>query len=216
VTFHLTTGNGETKTVSLGVAVAKPGELWPYYTNAGITDDSDTSAATYDGGGWSYSAQALAAQGVTPGGTVTVDGIDYTWPDVPVAQLDNIEAAGQTIPLAAPAHASRIGLLGSSTNAGSSGAGGTATITYTDGSTDQFTAKFSDWTLGAGGFPPLPGNFIAVTMPYRNFSGNQRDNVGTNVFAMDAPISVAKTVKSITLPQASGGDMHIFAISLPP
>jgi hypothetical protein len=33
---------------------------------------------------------------------------------------------------------------------------------------------------------------------------------------MEAPISVAKTVKSITLPQASGGDMHIFAITLPP
>jgi hypothetical protein len=216
VTFQLTDANGGQKTVTLAVAVAKRGELWPYYTNAGITDDTDTSAATYDGGGWSYSAQALAAQGVTPGGTVTVDGIDYNWPDEPVATLDNIEAAGQTIPLDAPAHASVIGLLGSSTNAGSNGAGGTATITYTDGSTDTFTAKFSDWTLGAGGFPPLPGNFTAVSMPYRNFTGNERDNVGTNVFALEAPVNVAKTVSSITLPQATGGDMHVFAISLPP
>ncbi|HYU03250.1 MAG TPA: glycoside hydrolase domain-containing protein, partial [Jatrophihabitantaceae bacterium] len=216
VAFHLTTGKGEKKTVTLGVAIAKPGELWPYYTNAGITDDNDTSAATYDGGGWSYSAQALAAQGVTPGSTVTVDGIDYIWPDVPVATLDNIEAAGQTIPLAAQGHASRIGLLGSSTNAGSAGAGGTATITYTDGSTSQFTARFSDWTLGAGGFPPLPGNIIAVTMPYRNYTGNGRDNVDTHVFAMEVPVSVAKTVASITLPQATGGDMHVFAITLPP
>jgi predicted alpha-1,2-mannosidase len=216
VTFHLTTGTGEQKTVTLGVAVANPGELWPYYTNAGITDDNNTSAATYDGGGWSYSAQALAAQGVAPGGTVTADGIAYTWPNVPVATLDNIEAAGQTIPLAAPAHASKIGLLGSATNAGSSGAGGTATITYTDGSTSTFAAKFSDWTLGAGGFPPLPGNVTAVSMPYRNFSGNTRDNVQTHVFALDAPVSVAKTVASITLPQATGGDMHVFAITLPP
>ncbi len=216
VTFHITTASGEPRTVTLGVAVAKRGELWPYYTNAGITDDNDTSAATYDGGGWSYSAEALAAQGVTPGSTVTVDGIDYTWPDVPVATLDNIEAAGQTIPLAAPAHASTIGLLGSSTNAGSAGAGGTATITYTDGTTSQLTAKFSDWTLGAGGFPPLPSNITAVTMPYRNYTGNLRDNVDTHVFAMEAPVSVAKTVASITLPQATGGDMHIFAITLPP
>src|SRR5262249_38972912 len=83
-------------------------------------------------------------------GTVTVDGIDYTWPDVPVATLDNIEANGQTIPLNAPAHSSMIGLLGSATNAGSAGAGGTATIPYTDGTTSQFTAQFSDWTRGAG------------------------------------------------------------------
>jgi predicted alpha-1,2-mannosidase len=214
VTFHVTAGS-EQHTVALGVAVAKPGELWPYYTNAGITADNDTSAATYDGGGWSYSADALAAQGVTPGGTVTADGIDYTWPDVPVATLDNIEANGQTIPLAAPAHASKIGLLGSSTNAGGSGAGGTATVTYTDGTTSQFTARFSDWTLGGGGGTPLPGNFDAISTPYRNFSGNQKDNVKTHVFALDAPVSVAKTVASITLPQATGGDMHVFAISLP-
>ncbi|HYU04175.1 MAG TPA: GH92 family glycosyl hydrolase, partial [Jatrophihabitantaceae bacterium] len=186
VTFHITTG-GEQQTVALGIAVAKPGELWPYYTNAGITADNNTSAANYDGGGWSYSADALEAQGVTPGSTVTADGIDYTWPNVPVATLDNIEASGQTIPLAAPAHASKIGLLGSSTNAGGSGAGGTATVTYTDGSTSQFTAKFSDWTLGGGGGTPLPGNFTAITTPYRNFTGNNRDNVMTHVFALDAP-----------------------------
>jgi predicted alpha-1,2-mannosidase len=216
VTFDLTTSSGEHRTVALGVAVAKLGELWPYFTNAGITNDTDTSAATYDGGGWSYSAQALAAQGVTPGGTVTVDGIAYTWPDEPVATLDNIEAAGQTIPLAAPAHAARIGLLGSATNAGSAGAGGTATVTYTDGTTSKFTAQFSDWTLGAGGFPPVPGNLTAVAMPYRNAAGNQRDNVKTYVFALEAPVSVAKTVASITLPQATGGDMHVFAIALPP
>src|SRR5262249_20584162 len=202
VSFDLTTASGEHRTVALGVAVARLGELWPYFTNAGITDDNDTTAATYDGGGWSYSAQALAAPGGTPGGAVTVDGIGYTWPDVPVATLDNIEAAGQSIPLAAPAHASRIGLLGSSTNAGSAGADGTATITYTDGTISQFTAKFSDWTLGAGGFPPLPGNITPGTMPYRNYAGGEPDKVNTYVFAMEAPVSVAKTVASITLPQS--------------
>src|SRR5204863_4271217 len=136
--------------------------------------DDDTSAATFDGGGWSYSAQALAGVGVTPGGTVSADGVGYTWPDVPVATLDNIEAAGQTIGLDAPAGATKIGLLGSATNAGSDGAGGTATVTYTDGSTSQFAARFSDWTLGAGALPPLPGNVTAVTTPYRNYSGNER------------------------------------------
>jgi predicted alpha-1,2-mannosidase len=212
VTFHVATGGGEQMTFSVGVAVAKPGEIWPYYTNAGITSDDDTSAANYDGGGWSYSADALAGVGVTPGSTVTADGVGYTWPDVPVATLDNIEAAGQTIGLDAPAGATKIGLLGSATNAGSDGAGGMATVTYADGSTSRFTARFSDWTLGAGAFPPLPGNFTAVTMPYRNFTGNRRDAVETHVFALDAPLTAGKTVKSITLPEATGGGMHVFAI----
>jgi predicted alpha-1,2-mannosidase len=212
VTFKVTTQSGETKTETVSVAVAKRGEIWPYYTNAGVSNDTDTSAANYDGGGWSYSAQALSAAGATQGGTVTADGISYTWPDVAPGGLDNIESSGQTIPLDAPAGATQIGLLGSATNAGSSGAGGTATVTYTDGSTSTFTARFSDWTLGGGGGTMLAGNSDAVRMPYRNYSGNQRDNVVSHVFALDAPLSAGKTVSSITLPVASGGDMHVFSI----
>ncbi len=197
---------------SVSLAVAQPGEVWPYYTNAGITDDDNTNAATFDGGGWSYSAQALAAAGVTPGVTVGADRVSYTWPNVPVATLDNIEASGQTIPLNVPAGATSIGLLGSATNAGSSGAGGTVTVTYTDGSTSTFVAMFSDWTLGAGNDQPVSGNTIAASTAYRNASGNEQDKVKTYLFSIDAPLTAGKTVASITLPQASGGDAHVFAI----
>lgn len=211
VTFALTSGAGLPSS-SVGIAVAKPGEVWPYYTNAGITDDANTGAATFDGGGWSYSAQALASQGVRPGSTVTADGVSYTWPNVPVATLDNIEAAGQTIPLSVPAGATKIGLLGSATNAGKEGAGGRVTVTYTDGSTSTFDAVFSDWTLGAGVNPPVPGNVTAVTAPYRNATGNQQDPVKTYLFAIDAPLTAGKTVRSITLPTATGGVAHVFSI----
>ncbi|MDQ2846937.1 MAG: GH92 family glycosyl hydrolase [Actinomycetota bacterium] len=211
LTFALASGAGLPSS-SVAVAVAKPGEVWPYYTNAGITDDSNTDAATYDGGGWSYSAQALAAAGVTPGGTVKADGVSYTWPNVPVATLDNIEAAGQTIPLNVPAGATKIGLLGSATNAGSTGAGGTVTVNYTDGSTSTFSAMFSDWTLGAGNGKPLPGNTIAATAQYRNASGGKQDPVKTYVFGIDAPLTAGKTVASITLPVSTGGDAHVFSI----
>src|SRR5262249_14305914 len=201
VTFDITMAGGKHRTLALNVPVAKLGDLWPYYTNAGITDDTNTNAATYDGGGWSYSAQALKAQGVTPGGTVTVHGIGYTWPNAPVATTDNIEASGQTIALAAPAHVNTIGLLGSATNAGRAGAAGTVTVRYTDGTTSQFTAALSDWTLGGGAFAPVPGNTTGVAMPYRNAGGNQRDNVKTYLFATEGHVSVAKTVASVTLPQ---------------
>ncbi|GAA1876277.1 GH92 family glycosyl hydrolase [Lapillicoccus jejuensis] len=211
VTFAFTSGRTVLPTSSVQVAVAPAGDIWPYYTNAGITDDAHTGAASFDGGGWSYSAQALAAAGVTPGSTVTADGVHYTWPDVPVATPDNIEESGQTIPLKVPAGASTIGLLGSASNAGSSGAGGTVTVHYTDGTSSTFDAFFSDWTLGGGGGTPVPGDTTAVTTAYRNSSGG-RDPVKTYVFSVSAPLDAGKTVASITLPQAQGGDAHVFAI----
>jgi len=95
----------------------------------------------------------------------------------------------------------------------SSGAGGTATVTYTDGSTSEFTARFSDWRLNWGSYTPLPGTFPAVTMPYQNYrSGYLRSVIPTYVFALDAPLTPGKTVRSITLPTSTGGDMHVFAI----
>jgi hypothetical protein len=151
VTFRLTGRKGFEQTATVEVVVAKPGEIWPYFTNTGISSDADTNAANFDGSGWSYSAQALAAAGVTPGDTVSADGVRYTWPDRPAGIPDNIEATGQTIPLSPPAGASKIGLLGSASDTTALGAGGTATVTYTDGSTSQFAATFSDWALGGLG-----------------------------------------------------------------
>lgn len=212
VSFAFSSGRTVLPTSSISVAVAKAGEVWPYYTNAGITNDDNTGAASFDGGGWSYSAQALAAGGATPGSTVTADGVGYTWPDEPVAQPDNIEAAGQTIPLVVPAGATKIGLLGSASNAGSEGAGGTVTVHYTDGTTSSFDAFFSDWTLGGGSGTPVPGNTTAVSTTYRNASGNQQEQVKTFVFSVSAALTAGKTVESITLPMSQGGDAHVFAI----
>ncbi len=140
------------------------------------------------------------------------DGVNYVWPNVPVGTLDNIEEAGQTIPLNVPAGATKIGLLGSASNAGKAGAGGTVTVHYTDGTSSTFNAVFSDWTLGAGGNPPVAGNATAVTTTYRNVTGNQQDPVKTYVFSVTANLTAGKTVASITLPTASGGDAHVFAI----
>ena len=55
-----------------------------YYDNAGISDDSSTSCANFDGDGYSYSAEGLSAAGLKPGGTVSADGLSFTWPNVAV------------------------------------------------------------------------------------------------------------------------------------
>ncbi|HEY4024598.1 MAG TPA: fibronectin type III domain-containing protein [Pseudonocardiaceae bacterium] len=48
-----------------------PVDLSAAFDNVGVTDDTATAAGNLDGSGSSFSAQALAASGVTPGATVT-------------------------------------------------------------------------------------------------------------------------------------------------
>jgi hypothetical protein len=212
VTFAMTSGSTTLLPSTLNVDVATPGELWPYYTNIGISTDGGSSAADYDGDGYSYSANALAAQNVTPGGTITSDGVSYTWPDVQAGQLDNIEANGQTIPLA-PTTATKIGLIGSATNAPSTGTTGTLTVTYTDGSTQQIPVVFGDWTLGAGSEKPPTGDQTIAQTTYRNADGGtSNQTVNTYLFSVDGTLTAGKTVASVTLPSPNSGDFHVFAI----
>jgi predicted alpha-1,2-mannosidase len=213
VAFALTSKAGSVLPAPISVVVAGPGDLVPYYDNLGISDDGQATSANYDGDGWSYSRQALAAAGLTAGGTATSGGITYTWPNVAAGQSDNLTAGGQTIPVDASAGATKLGFLGSAYNAGSDGSSGTATITYTDGSTSTATLGFSDWTLAAGATTPKFGNVIIATTPYRNGTDGGTQKIKTYVFAATIPLDTGKTVSSVTLPASiSQGSIGIFAI----
>ncbi|MFF3148691.1 glycoside hydrolase family 92 protein, partial [Streptomyces sp. NPDC057927] len=216
VTFALTDhSTGATLSgATLRVAVAKAGALWPYATNKGVYPDGTSYSGGFDGGGWAFSQNALSAAGVTSGSTLTVDGVSYTWPTVTSGQLDNLEMAGQTIPMPAGTSGASLGLLGSAANAPTDGSGvsGTVTVTYTDGTTSQATVGFSDWTLNGGSSKPLAGDTTAVTTAYRNTGSGGRDNVKTYVFATKVPLDASKQVASITLPvTGSTGTDHLFA-----
>ncbi|MEU6506014.1 lectin [Streptomyces sp. NPDC046942] len=216
VTFALTdhTTGAALGGATLRVAVAKAGALWPYHTNEGIYPDGSSFSGGFDNGGWALSQNALSAAGVTSGSTLTVDGISYTWPTVTSGQLDNLEMAGQTIPMPEGTSGGSLGLLGAATNAPTDGSGvsGTVTVTYTDGTVSKATVGFSDWTLGGGSGKPLPGDTTAVTTAYRNTGSGGRDNVKTYVFATKVPLDPAKQVASITLPvTGSTGTDHLFA-----
>jgi hypothetical protein len=239
VTVHLTSSTGvEVPDVILTVAVANPGDLGPYFENTGISDTGSdhpfdpnqsgaNAAADFDGGGYSYSAQALAASLITPGATVASGGINYTWPNVPAGQADNIVAAGQTIALPQLSGQAQLGVLGSSTNA-SGGVSGQAVVTYTDGSRQAFSLGLSDWTLNAGAQQPAFGNTTVATMQYRNRLVVQGcitnpicgaiispDATATYVFSAVVAIDPSRTVDSITLPQTTGGaQMHVFAVAV--
>ena len=180
------------------------------FNNDAITNDSNRGGADLDGAGASFSAQALASVGVTPGAPLVHDGLTFTWPDRQVGQADNVVAAGQTVDITGSG--STLGLLGTSTWGASSGSG---TVTYTDGSTQPYTVGFGDW---ANGTPPTGGD-VAIRAPYGNQPGNQTGWAAT-IDYFPVTLDPSKTVQSITLPSGSaqphGGipALHVFAMSI--
>jgi hypothetical protein len=215
LTLSLKPASGPTPpTFVLPVFVAPAGTIWPYFNNVGVSDDTKPSAANFDGAKNSYSAQALAAAGVTPGGAVKVGAVTYTWPQQASGTSDEIWVAGQTIRLGGTAPKTTLALLGSATNAGSAGAQGALTVTFADGTTQSVPFAFSEWTLNGGASSALAGNTVAARCAYRNASTG-KDTTATYVFSFTATLTSSKPVSSLTLPQStSGGDVHLFAIAL--
>ena len=216
VPFTLTGERGaKAPTAWLNVTVGVNGSITWYVDNNGISADDSAPTADFDGGGWSYSAKALADAGVTPGSTISANGFDFTWPDVAPGAPDNIVVGGgdQVLDVSkTSAGATKLSLLGSASDGDTTG---TVTLTYTDGTTQQADIGFSDWTLGGGGDTPSFGNVIAVHTAYRDVMGGTTDPVGTDVFAT-TPIDLqaGKQLKSVTLPATTqGGDMHVFGVA---
>ncbi|HTU87248.1 MAG TPA: GH92 family glycosyl hydrolase [Solirubrobacteraceae bacterium] len=200
------------QSLDLTVLVAQPGSLLTAFNNAGISNDSDPSAADFDSDGNSYSAQALAAQGLSAGQNVTVDGVTFTWPAPAPGYPDNAIAGGQEITVGAAAGTQKLGFLGSATNGPSQGV---VTLHYTDGTVDRYWLGLSDWTLNAGTAKPSFGNTVVASTPYRNCAGcsGGRDTVATSVFYAAVPVDPSKTLASVTLPSgATQGALHIFAM----
>src|SRR5262249_12973350 len=135
------------------------------FNNVGTSNDNNTAAANFDRWGNSYSAQALQAAGITPGQTITFNGVTFTWPNVTVPAPDNVKAKGQVIPITPVPGATTLAFLGSSSNGPSTG---NATITYTDGTTQNFQMTFDDWTLNGGRSQLSDGNQQVAVTAYRN------------------------------------------------
>jgi beta-galactosidase len=191
------------------------------FNNTGISDDSDVSGADFDGVGNSYSAEALAAAGLTPGATITHDGLTFTWPDAQSGQPDNVVADGQTILLSGSG--TTLGIIGAGSPSSESGSG---TVYYTDGTTSSFSITLDNY------FDASTGNDVIATLPYLNDSNPATAGDGGQpgqraqtvyVFYTSAAITEGKTVQGVALPTggtipASGRitGMHIFALAIGP
>jgi beta-glucosidase len=214
--YQLTANAGFTDANGPGTAAATTQVSLPYaslsdaFDNPGISDDSNPSAGDLDGGGLSYSAQALAAAGLAPGATITHDGVTFTWPDAQPGTPDNVVAGGQTI--AVPGSGSTLGLVGTGDYGSASGTG---TITYTDGTTQQFTLTFPDWWSNTA---PPGGDILATMRSINNATGTQNQQV--SMYYAGVPLQPGKTVMYVTFPDVSQGAaqgqtaMHIFAIGI--
>ena len=188
--------------------VGTPAPLAAHARSTGISDDAHPEAADLDMVGFSYSAQALAAAGITPGGEHTVDGLTYTWPAA--GGPDSVLVFGQVLDLSGtPAGAGRLAFLGTATHGP---AAGTVLLRYADGLVQRAVLGFSDWTLSDGRAQIQYGNVVAARMPYRNRRGG-RAAVTTYLFATAAiPLETDRRLVSATLPWgARSGRLHLFA-----
>jgi alpha-L-arabinofuranosidase len=212
-----TDGGLATSVGSASVQVPEP--LSDTLDNVGITDDSDVTPGEYDGVGNSFSAEALAAGGISPGATFATGGLTFTWPDVAAGTDDNTMTEGQTI--AVSGTGTKLGFVGTST---SSLLSGTGTVYYTDGTTSTYTLSLGRYFDASDA--TSTGDNVALTMPYLNDSdsstngGSPQRAQSATLFEQAVPITAGKTVAAVKLPNdttiASGGrvtGMHVFSIA---
>jgi beta-glucosidase len=175
-------------------------DLAAAFNTVGVTDDANPTPGNLDGSGYSYSAQALASVGVTPGQPVGTSG--FTWPDVPAGQQDAVTTAGQI--LALHGSGSSLGFLGTGTNGTQSGP---VTVTYQDGTTSTSTLTFADWYSNQA----VAGCTLVVTAPHWNRpAGSTLDpNHHVSLYAASLPLTAGKQIAYVTLP--GNARLHIFA-----
>jgi beta-glucosidase-like glycosyl hydrolase len=164
------------------------------YNSVSISDDG-TNAGDIDGNKASYSAQTLAAAtpSLTPGATVVHDGLTFTWPKSDPGTPDDVKAVGQVVPISGSG--TKLGFLGTGVYGTASG---TATIVYTDGTTQSFTLSFSDWWANSA----APGGDILATLPYLNINGGRQDQQ-VSVYYTSVALQPGKTIRYLQLPNVN-------------
>ncbi|RLP69674.1 DUF5011 domain-containing protein [Mycetocola reblochoni] len=178
----------------------------------GITDDGAANMGGLDAGGTGLSRQDLEKAGVTGGASIPFGktGVSFTWPDTTAGEPDHWIPSGQVLDFG-DVQASGISFLGLATNGPSRG---TATVTYSDGTTKAVDVRLSDWVPGN----VEGGNVRLVDLTKRNTVSGGSDSAKPTLFATSVvPLDPAKKVRSVTLPtQVSKGIMHVFDVALRP
>lgn len=175
------------------------------YNNDGISPDGSPALGDFDASGNSYSAEALTAAGAGSGASIDSSGMRFTFPNLDSGD-NNTVAQGQTVALSGAA--GKLGFLVSGTHGAATGTG---TITYTDGSTQDYVLNAPDWVDAT----PPAGGAVAVDSDHRN---GPEASFRVHIFSEVVSLTPGKGLASVTLP--AGGPLtptspalHIFAIS---
>ena len=182
------------------VNVAYP-SLAAAFNTVAVSDDAAPTAGNFDGSGYSFSAQALATAGVTPGGTIG----GFTWPGVAPGQPDTVTTQGQVVVQGGAGSALAFLLAGTSATQT-----GTVTVTYTDRTTSSGTITGPDWYNNAA----VPGSALVVTAPYWNRPAGSTLPADHHVslYSSSVPLTAGKTIAYVRLPANNG--LHVFATSV--
>ncbi|GCF10929.1 hypothetical protein KDI_44930 [Dictyobacter arantiisoli] len=203
VTLPSTTNQGHIHVYSIATGVAG------FFDSVGVTDDNRPIFGNFDGGGRSYSGEALQSAGIlfSTSKTVrpfTINGTSFTVMYGAGLSPDNWVANGQVIPVNDVTGANALAFLGSATGGASTGS---VTLNYSDGTVATAPLSFSDWCASTGS----THNYIAAALSYRNTAyGKQATK--NYLYYNEVPLAADKTLVSVQLPQNTvGGTMHIFA-----
>jgi beta-glucosidase len=215
-TYAGAAGGGQQTLLNAAQVEVPAASLAATYNNDGITDDADPDPSSgfigFDGEGTTFSAEGLAADGLTPGASVTAGGLAFTWPDAAVAEPDNTMAEGQTIAISGSG--ASLGFLAAANNSAESGTG---TIYYTDGTTQSFTLDVGNFWYPSGQ-DGNPDNVQVAGVDYANYpTGSSGHEV--YVFEQSVPLAAGKTVEAVTLPSLGSvvgynAALHVFAMAI--
>lgn len=155
-----------------------------------------------DGGNDAYSEQLI-------GTTVTSGGITYA---LGAAGTPSAVGTGATVTLPAGQYGTLsfvgAGFFGDQPNL-------PFIVTYSDNSTATFTQSVSDWAAPGN----YPGEFVALTMPYRDTGPGNEQNGPFFLYRYTFVIDSTKTVATLTLPTANIAVLSVVltpAIATPP
>ncbi|XRQ05127.1 GH92 family glycosyl hydrolase [Actinomadura welshii] len=176
--------------------------------NVGTSPDGEGNLASMDLSDWSLSRESLAAAGAEPGAEIPLGGtgIVFNWPAAEPGRPDNWIPHGQRIEMDG-APAASISFLGLATNGP---AAGTATVEYTDGTTQPVDVEFTDWAAA-----PAAGNIQVIGVEGRNKADGSSGGGTFRVFATSpAALDAGKRVRAVVLPEGTDrGMMHIFDVA---